>query len=491
METTAGSVGAVKIARIGRRSGFIGDASISLAGSLLSNLITIASYPIVTRLYEPSAYGEYAILLVMLTFLSIFGTLRFEWALPGASSDESTALLSLIRSTSAAVAATAVLATIALWVTGSSALALVRYWWFLPSAVLVQSSNVAAQYWLTREGLIATRAISRASHPISNTALRILLGLWRGGSSTGLLAADLAGRCLSQGAVLRSLEYRRALFRSFRVRASRQLTEAKAHKKFAQYSAPNSAVGVGAELAIAAALSLAMSAATYGIYALADRLVRSPVTLLTTALGDAYFRRIAQTDDRHDIEAFSTRVLALVTKGAAPLFGLAATCAPPVIRSLLGEEWIEVGPAASLMLVGAYFYVSVAWMDRLLVVIERHDVALRLEGTFKTIQAAATVAAAYATGELLAAVATHTLLRAIYNQYWVRRTYSLAFSSTAPLNAIERLRGLYGLPWLVLIPAQLWLPMLAVIPAALAISATQLGIVGRTEYRGMRKQMRK
>ena len=78
------SAGGLWGARIGglleHRGSFTGDVLISLGGSGVARLITLASMPFITRLYGASDYGAWVIILTIAGLLLLLATLRYELA---------------------------------------------------------------------------------------------------------------------------------------------------------------------------------------------------------------------------------------------------------------------------------------------------------------------------------------------------------------------------------------------------------------------------
>lgn len=83
------------------KSSFFKNVLTLFTGSVLSQLITLAISPILTREYSPNDFGEYAFYLSIVTILSVAATGRYELAIMIADGDEkadATTYLSLIIS---------------------------------------------------------------------------------------------------------------------------------------------------------------------------------------------------------------------------------------------------------------------------------------------------------------------------------------------------------------------------------------------------------
>ena len=67
-------------ARLLSRRPFAADAAVSLGGSVIARLVTLASLPFITRIYGASEYGIWVIILAVGSFFLPFATLRYELA---------------------------------------------------------------------------------------------------------------------------------------------------------------------------------------------------------------------------------------------------------------------------------------------------------------------------------------------------------------------------------------------------------------------------
>ena len=79
-----------------RTKSFSKNVALLTAGTVLSQLILLASLPLLTRLYDPSDFGLLAIYLASTSFLGVVACLRFNVAIPLSKDNEESIYLTYL-----------------------------------------------------------------------------------------------------------------------------------------------------------------------------------------------------------------------------------------------------------------------------------------------------------------------------------------------------------------------------------------------------------
>jgi teichuronic acid exporter len=72
---------------------YVDDIKILLFGSLLAQVINLLMLPIITRIYTPTAYGQYSYIMQIVSLIIIFSTLRYETIIVMTRSNEAARIL--------------------------------------------------------------------------------------------------------------------------------------------------------------------------------------------------------------------------------------------------------------------------------------------------------------------------------------------------------------------------------------------------------------
>ena len=180
-----------------------------LAGGNAVATTTVAlSYPIVSRLYAPAEFGEFAAAVALLSIVLTVTCLTYDRAVPLPEDDRTASDLVIL-----CLLATLVISTLSAAImvtTGERLLAvfnaqgLSQYWWVLCIAQLAGGVTVALTGWAIRVRAFRQLATSRISQSIVTVIVQVAAGV-AGAATLGLLAGDTVGRTaqsarLSRGA---------------------------------------------------------------------------------------------------------------------------------------------------------------------------------------------------------------------------------------------------------------------------------------------------
>jgi O-antigen/teichoic acid export membrane protein len=350
------------------------------SGTGAAQLIAILSSPIVTRLYDPAAYGAFAATASLLSILISIACLRYELAIPLPKSDTAAAN---VLALALLVAATVSLVMVPImWLAGPTILtiagasALSPYVLLLPVGVLGGGAVSALTGWMIRTKTYSEIAANRLAQTGTVAVAQIGLGVL-GAGAVGLLVGSVAGNFAGLSRLARAAWRTRS--ESFRAvtRADIAATATR-YRRFPIFSAPSAfltMLGVEAPLLLIVAL---YGAGVGGQFALAQRIVALPVGLVAAAVGQVYFAEAARRNRELPAELRTlfwktSRTLAIIAIGP---FALAALTAPLLFGPIFGHNWSEAGVYVAI-LAPMYFLQFVTWpTGGTLDVLERQDLHL-------------------------------------------------------------------------------------------------------------------
>lgn len=323
-----------------RSSVFVRNIATLTAGSVVAQLIPLASSPVLTRLYSPIEYGHYARFMLLVTVLSGAATGRYEMAILAAGSSPEVRVVKLL----ARLLAVGVSALVLFAAVGLRAVEPLPAWWvwLLPAGVLVTAAQQVSYSWLLRERAFRLLSSSRAARALLVAAVSI---------SVGVLGLSTSG--LALGAVLGSAAIAAGLF-AFE-RGSGAVTwhgraelrgAAMAHRQFPLLVLPSEWLST---LALQLPL-LFLDVTGAGFFSFATTVVSTPLSLIGTSVLEGFKERAFR--DYRERGSFRTVYrgvfFALVAPATAGAIALAIG-APVVFRVAFGARWEAAGVfAASL-----------------------------------------------------------------------------------------------------------------------------------------------
>jgi Membrane protein involved in the export of O-antigen and teichoic acid len=365
------------------KGGFGRGVMTILGAAAVSQIVVVATSPILTRLYSPPDLGAFSVAASILAVLITVTCLRYEAAIPLPDSDVAAAnVLALCLVVTVVLG---MLATLLLLIFGPSFLALFGISTLAPYIGLLVVGQLGGGVvlvfasWAIRTKNFTEIGANRLTQTGVMVGVQVGLGIASLGA-LGLLIGSVAGNVAGSSRLALTAwrgygsEFRRASLEGVRSAASR-------YRRFPIFSAPSAlvnAVGLQAPLLIFTAL---YGVAVGGEYALAQRVVALPVSLGAAAVEQVFFAEAArlareQPASIRGLYVRTTRGLALA---AILPFALLALAAPTFTPLVFGEAWAQAGLYVAILAPMCYLQIITAPTGGTLDVLERQDLHLTRE----------------------------------------------------------------------------------------------------------------
>lgn len=383
--------------RVPRGDFFRGTVTI-MAGTGLAQLITLGVAPILTRIYTPAQYGQFAVAAAILGILSTIACLTYEYAIPLPDSDVAAAnlvALCLIITVGTSLLTASVLWLIGPWLlqqSGASDLgpfiALLGIGVFGGGVVLTFTS------WALRAKTYSEIAANRLTQSGVLAASQVGLGLLGWGAPgllIGLIASSLVGSFRLAHVAWSSYA------ESFRqVSRAGIRTVATRYRRFPILSAPSALIntlGLQAPLLLVVAL---YGAQVGGQLALAQRVIALPAIFLAGAIAQTFTAEAARRVRERPVEL---RRLFIRTSRSLALLAIIPIVAVAIAAKLFfviifGPEWDEAGTYVVILAPLFYLQFVTSPTGATLDVLERQDLHFIREVARLIIVSAAVVLAA-------------------------------------------------------------------------------------------------
>lgn len=329
-----------------RGDSFSGTLTI-VAGAGAAQIITVISIPILTRLYSPADYGVLSVATSILFVLISVTCLRYEFAIPLPEDDVEAANVVALALT--ANVAMSVFAGVLAWLLGPWLAAIFGLSPLGPFLILLAVAQFGGGVtsifinWALRTRDFSAVAVNRLTQSVAMVAVQIVLGLARlaaQGLFLGAVIGSVAGSTrLARGAWRSQAQAFRA------VSVSAMLAAAKRYRRFPIFSSWSALLG-----ALGVRAPLLLLVAFYGIevggqYALAERVLYLPLTLVAGAVGQVFVAdaaRLVREDPDALPQLFRRTTWSLARLALVPAI-LIAILAPLTTGLIFGEEWRDAG----------------------------------------------------------------------------------------------------------------------------------------------------
>lgn len=320
---------------------YLRQVGVLLFGNVAAQLVNLASYPVLTRLYSPAEFGGFALFLTAVGILGPVACARFD--LPIQSSKD-WQLAAVFRQALRMNVGVSVLATLL-----AGAYGLLTGEMGLDLALLVGIGVFLSGYALAALALLVR--LERYRHYSRSLMVRSLataagqIGLWLAlPGALGLILGFCIGSAAQAASLwwsLRHIRWRRSTTKHRRAIAAR-------YRRQVMTDIPSTLVA-GVVLNIMNVLLLALySRVEVGYYSLAYRVAVLPLALISGSLSEVFFQKASASYRSKGTFWNELRFNVLVSAGlSAFIFAMLGLLARPVFALAFGRGWL---PAADLLI---------------------------------------------------------------------------------------------------------------------------------------------
>ena len=326
-----------------------------VTGTGLAQLIPLAVSPLLTRLYTPHDFGVFALYASLLAVLAVLGSARYELALMLPKDDTDALALVALAMAIVLAASAVVLAAVLLFQAGLArwldSPALGPWLFLVPVSMLLTGLVNTLTVWANRTSSYRQISISRVLQSASAAAVAVALGwgLSRGSEAgVGLVVGAVVGQALA-GASLAWPFWRRWGARLQGVGWQPMRAQALRFREFPAINMPHALLDALQGSAVVALIAALFGPTLLGFHALAQRVVRTPMATLGSAVAQVFQKRAADAlhaggDTRRLVDAVLRR-LGAAAVAVLPLLWFA----PELFAFVFGAAWREAGVYAQIL----------------------------------------------------------------------------------------------------------------------------------------------
>lgn len=353
----------------------------------LAQAITFLFSPVLTHLYTPEDFGVFSIFTTTSAFLALLWTMRYELAIP--LQRRRVHSLTLIASTIDLAITFSLLLLLLLSLVPlapiSEQLGIAPHFLFLlPLSAFLYSIVQLFERLASREHNIKLIAKSKLTRSATTALFSILLA-WLGG--LGLIAAAISGLLLSSATLARN-ELKSVFKIAKHTTRHRAVALFKRHKQFPQYDLPSSLLYFFSSQGFILLLVFCFDPIIAGYYALAERLIASPISIFTNSYSTVFYVRLTEkyNNKKTSINDDIKQNTALFLSYSILPFLLALYALEYILGYIFGPTWNELYLYILALSPALFVTIIAAPSSTVLRIIGRQDISFKLHLAHLTIK---------------------------------------------------------------------------------------------------------
>jgi len=332
-----------------RNSDLARSLMVLTTGTVFAQVIGYLITPVLTRLYTTEEMGDLGMYVRIIGFLTTVATLRYELSIPLPKSDRHSFILYRVALRISLLMLIGSLILGILFSLMSSSVVDTLVWVLISvfSAFFVVFTNIGTN-WAIRKKQFRTISQSKIINSISSNALKWVFGL-TGMGTFGLLIGSLIGYGLSCLVFV-------AEFVQIKKKDQNELSVAKAtvltrqYREFPLVSLPHALIDMGRDLLVASLIVFFFSRDVFGSYSLSYSMLRLPLILIGTTIGQVFYNRCAEMINRGEriTDLLKRTIWVLFALSILP-FGLLFFFGEDLFSVVFGEQWVTSGRYSEIM----------------------------------------------------------------------------------------------------------------------------------------------
>lgn len=321
------------------RSNFFKNVALLASGTAITQLIQLAAIPVLTRLYSPDAFGQFAIYMSLSVLLALVSTGRLELAvvIPKSDSDAKNIINSIFL-INLFVLLFSLLLGLAIYSTDVDIEFSFSVFFIAPLCVFAIGISQALTYWGIRKKQWHGLNHSRIYKSLTTVVTSIALGL-SAFSSFGLEIGVILGYMVGVYFLFQACNRDEFHLNTiFDWSIFKDILNRYAH--FPKVTLPSSLVESASREVVPIALALLHSTSVVGFLSLAQRVASAPTTLISSAIGEVFLNEASKSYQLYgSCNTVFIDTAKRLTAIGLPSFSLAYFLSPWFFEVAFGAEW--------------------------------------------------------------------------------------------------------------------------------------------------------
>lgn len=325
--------------------------------NVLVQLVSFLFLPVFSRIYTPEDYGIWGVFAFLSSFIAVFAGLRFELALMIPESNRMAFLIyKMAHSFIFFICGTSLCICIVFynWLISVFQLPdLFLLWLLVPVMALLTAMNNLFAQWYSRMGDFKTLARIRIVQSFTNIGMSFILGYFFELHFLGLIGGLVFSILISDIYLSRKMNLPFVRCNVYKIRFYKRLMLR--FSNFIYYSTPLSILNYFSTNILVSVLQVNYGPVVMGYYSNANRLVQSPLSLVSSAVSMVFYPHFSKSvNKRRDLLLVFGGVLLVFSLMLLPL----VIYGEKILGFYLGKTWVE--SAVFIRLLFVYFIFSTA-----------------------------------------------------------------------------------------------------------------------------------
>jgi len=362
---------------------FTGNVLKLVTGTVLAQALGILAMPIVTRLFDPEAFGILALFTAIAGIVGVIACLRYHLAIMLPESNEEAAnilgisLLSVFIMTS--------LATLIVWLGNEKIISLLNapqlknYLWLVPIAIFFNGTFLALNFWNSRTKYFGRLSIAQVTASLTTQTAKLTAG-FAGFISGGILIGTSVLGSVVSTAMLGGQIWRddKKLFLD-NIRWTAIGKGYVRFRKFPLIDTWSALLNATSWQLPALMLSSFFSLSVVGSYSLGVTVVKGPLGIIGTSLSQVFYQKACNEKNikGNNAELVENLIDKLMFAGILPTVVLTIV-GEELFVIAFGDRWVEAGLYAQILAPWVLIWFISVPLGTILSVYERQGTALSL-----------------------------------------------------------------------------------------------------------------
>ncbi len=327
------------IIKVPKQQSFLQKVAWLFSGLFIAQVINLLFSMLLPRIYSPEQFAVFGIFLSTVLILFEVNNFRLDQALMLPEDNEESIFIyrkSIFYSTLLSM-----LLFVIWWIYSLSPWFQKEYstLFWIPVSVFLQGIIQPTISYCNRIQAYNTINSSRIIQALT-TGIVSCLPFWTGSSKIYLTEGFIAGQLVSLIFLIN------LVYKNLSVKIKSKNLTIQPYIQFPRYGTWSSLLNTVSRNSIVYILSYFFSPYFVGLYTFTNRLVQAPIGLMTSSIGQAYFRDASRTKDAQELRQLTFTIQKVLTQIAVIPVLLALFLGPDIFELLFGKEWRPAGEIA-------------------------------------------------------------------------------------------------------------------------------------------------
>jgi O-antigen/teichoic acid export membrane protein len=338
-------------------SEFIRNVLTLISGTTLGQIVSLAIYLILSRIYTPDDFGVFALYMSILSITNITSTAKYELAVMMPKKDSkglNLTGLSAVISICVSVFLFLLVLFLNRPITRMLGNEQISIWLYLiPLSTLLNGFYQGLNYWSNRKKRFRTMTAASLGQSLTNSGVKVGAGFGIAGPS-GLIIGSLAGQVTGFFIFLRNfLKHDKQNLSVIHRKEMGML--AREYYRFPKYNMLHGVTNNLSGNLPVFILTSSFSSAAAGLYSFGFTMIFRPMSLITTAFSQVFSQRvITKENEGKFILPDVKRLLVKMFQFSFIPFGIVAIFAPRIFTFVFGPEWETAGSYTRILIPWLY-----------------------------------------------------------------------------------------------------------------------------------------